>query len=50
MEMMMSNQDQAPKPNQLKPDTELPEERKRSEMERVQEEAAEEREETGGYQ
>ena len=47
----MSTQDQAPEQNPTTSKADASdEEKKRIELERVQEEAAEEREETGGYQ
>jgi hypothetical protein len=50
MEILMSDQDQSVEQNPGKPNAELTEEEKRIELEKVQKEAAEEREETGGYQ
>jgi hypothetical protein len=50
MGIIMNDQDQAPAQSPGKPNDQATEEEKRREMERVQKEAAEEREETGGYQ
>jgi hypothetical protein len=52
MEKIMSTQDQAPEGNPATPNANASdeEEKKRIELERVQDEAAKEREETGGYQ